>query len=90
MEIADAARRDEGRRAGIELDTSNKKALLAEAARLAEEALGDADGAAELWRQVLAIDGADADALAALGRILEARGRWLDLADLLFQWSDGS
>ncbi len=71
------------RRAAIELDTEAKKAMLAEAARIAETALGDADGAVELWQKVRAIDDTDADALAALGRILEARGRWPELADLL-------
>jgi tetratricopeptide (TPR) repeat protein len=71
------------RRAAVELDAEQQRALYGEAARLAEESLGDRDGAIELWQKVLGIEESDAQALSALGRLYESRGRWADLADLL-------
>ncbi|MEO6951123.1 MAG: tetratricopeptide repeat protein [Polyangia bacterium] len=71
------------RRASVEIDADAKKALYAEAAQLAEQSLGDPDGAVELWRKVLEIDDTDSSALAALARLLEQRARWPELADLL-------
>ncbi len=73
------------RRAAIELDAEQKKALYAEAAQLAERSLADVDGAVDLWRQVLGVDDTDEAAVTNLGRLLEQRGRWLELADHLTQ-----
>ena len=69
--------------ADVELDEERKKGRLREAAVLAEEALGDAAGAAVLLRKILETDGSDASALDELIRIDLARGRHADVASLL-------
>ena len=76
------------RRASIEADVDAKKALYSEAAQLAEQSLGDPDGAVEMWRKLLEIDDTDAQALAALARLLEQRARWPELTDLLARAAD--
>ena len=52
-------------------------------ARLAEERIGDVDTAIEAWQSVLSWDDLNPEALAALGRLYEAAGRWQDLVDIL-------
>ena len=71
------------RRAVIELDVEVKGRLFAEAARLAEESLGDPDGAIELWQKARELSETDEVALQALTRLYEVRGRWRELAELL-------
>ena len=87
------------RRAEVELDVTDKKRLLTEAATLRQAFMtrnpqtGSAppdelrsstgDDAVAAWRKVLAVDEADATALDALAALHEAAGRWRDLVDVL-------
>ncbi|MBK8482366.1 MAG: hypothetical protein IPL40_14575 [Proteobacteria bacterium] len=64
-------------------DVARHALLLARAARLAEERLGDADAALADWRRLLALRESDAEALSAVLRLLEQLGRWEPLAEAL-------
>jgi tetratricopeptide (TPR) repeat protein len=56
--------------------------MLRDLAKLEEEQLGDLDSAARHWRDALAIDPADRDALAALQRLAEQAGRWSEVVSV--------
>jgi tetratricopeptide (TPR) repeat protein len=83
----DAAQLSEilARRSELELDVTQKKAFLAEAARLYEASLGDTQKAIATWKQVLDADEGDVGALDALARLYESGSRWQDLVDTLTQ-----
>jgi len=83
----DAAQLSEilARRSDLELDVTQKKALLAEAARLYEVSLGDGEKAIATWRHVLDADEGDAAALDALARLYESASGWQELVELLQQ-----
>jgi tetratricopeptide (TPR) repeat protein len=57
--------------------------LLHKSGILLREELGDLDGAASIYEELLEIDPEDASAIAALDAIYTERERWTDLADLL-------
>jgi len=71
------------RRAELELDSESRKAMLREAAEIAEARLGDVDAAAELVSSLLEADDADVAALDTLARLRGAQGRHGEVADLL-------
>ncbi|MDB4928055.1 MAG: domain protein putative component of TonB system, partial [Myxococcaceae bacterium] len=71
------------RRAEVEFDGDARKAMLREAATLAEGPLGDVDLAAELAAAALEVDDADTNSIDELARLRRAQGRWEDLAELL-------
>jgi tetratricopeptide (TPR) repeat protein len=77
------------RLAVIEPDASERRRVLGEAARLAEE-LGDTDHALGLWGRRLETDAKDAEALDATVAILEARRRWEALVAALERRHDAS
>ena len=60
-----------------------RKELLHKAARIQETALGNADAAIDLYREIVEIDPQDHEAVEALDRLLIAGERWQDLADHL-------
>ncbi|MBK6848155.1 MAG: tetratricopeptide repeat protein [Proteobacteria bacterium] len=64
-------------------DTASQTALLARAACLGEERVGDADAALADWRRLLALREDDSQALAAVLRLLEQLGRWEPLTEAL-------
>ncbi|MEZ4406388.1 MAG: hypothetical protein R3A52_07935 [Polyangiales bacterium] len=70
------------RLAGLESDPTAKRAVLGEAAKLAER-LGDGDRALRAWGARLAIDNADAEALDATVELLARAGRWEPLIETL-------
>jgi tetratricopeptide (TPR) repeat protein len=57
--------------------------VYARMARVASEALGDEDGAIDLWGRVLDIRGEDPQALAALEEIYGRRGMWEEIVDVI-------
>lgn len=69
--------------AGVEDDPEARRTVLGEVARVALEELGDADRATRAWRQRLADDAADGDALDGLVVSLERAGRWAELVEAL-------
>jgi tetratricopeptide (TPR) repeat protein len=71
-------RRDVARLAG-----ADKRARLAQMARLAAERLGDAREAIGLWNEALSVDEHDPEALAALSALYEREKRWPALAEIL-------
>ncbi|ACY16316.1 tetratricopeptide repeat protein [Haliangium ochraceum] len=73
-----------GRMAEITYEPENKRRYLVEVAELRGE-LGELDAAVEAWREVLALDEGDRDALARLAIIHEQRGDWYALIDILGQ-----
>ncbi len=66
----------------LERSKAVRRNVLGEAARLAE-ALGDADRALSNWREVLAADPDDVEALAAVAQLLERNERWAELVEAL-------
>ena len=70
------------RKAEIIEDPDARKQLLAYAANIRDEIQQNPEGAVELYRQVLAVDDADATALDALERIFIQLERWEDLKDI--------
>ncbi|MEM7155053.1 MAG: hypothetical protein AAF799_19550 [Myxococcota bacterium] len=64
-------------------DPEQRFALASERAALAEDRLGNADRAIEVWRSVMREDGYDARASEALERLYRAGGKWTALVDLL-------
>ncbi|HTT71480.1 MAG TPA: hypothetical protein VMG32_09680, partial [Anaeromyxobacteraceae bacterium] len=73
------------RQAGVASSPEAKKELLLEVATVMEEQLSDREGALEAYRQILAIDPADPNALRMLGRLLGVAERWEDLVGVLGQ-----
>ncbi|TAK30476.1 MAG: tetratricopeptide repeat protein [Myxococcaceae bacterium] len=71
------------RRAEVEFDGDARKAMLREAATLAEGPLGNVDLAAEISAATLEVDDADPTSIDDLARLRRMQGRWEDLADLL-------
>jgi tetratricopeptide (TPR) repeat protein len=71
------------RRAEVEFDGDARKAMLREAATLAEGPIGNLDLAAELAAATLEVDDADTASIDELARLRRAQGRWEDLAELL-------
>jgi tetratricopeptide (TPR) repeat protein len=70
------------RRASISDDAGRKTALI-ELARLDEEALADPDAAIASHRRILEVDPGYLPSYQAIGRLLEAAGRWAELDELL-------
>lgn len=64
-------------------DTSEQRAALTEAARVALDELGDADRSAEIFRRVLAVHPSDMDAIGGLIQALRATSRPQDLIQAL-------
>jgi tetratricopeptide (TPR) repeat protein len=64
-------------------DDAARREVLIELARLEEQQLGDAEGAAARYRAILELVPDDAEALAALDRLATAAGRHAELADVL-------
>lgn len=71
------------RQAEAAADPAARKALLARVATLEETRLDDRAQATATWRDVLAGDPDDADALAALERLYELGAQWTELGDIL-------
>ncbi|MBN1656341.1 MAG: tetratricopeptide repeat protein [Deltaproteobacteria bacterium] len=67
----------------VESDEIEKREHFREAARLAEESLGDIDLAAQCLQDVLAVDDRDVDALDNLARIRSLQQRWKEVIELL-------
>jgi golgin subfamily B member 1 len=65
-----------------------KKATLLEVAKIYDADLGDVDEAVSALKRVLELDGADADALAALSALFKREQRWADLAGVLARARD--
>ncbi|HEY3816211.1 MAG TPA: hypothetical protein VGL81_03520 [Polyangiaceae bacterium] len=63
----------------------DRKRRLREVAGLCEGTLRDAEGAANAWRQLLALDRTDEAGRQSLSRLLERTQRWDDLANLIEQ-----
>ena len=63
-------------------DGSDELALWRELAELRTESLADATGAIDAWREVLAANGGDRDAIAQLEELYEQEGRWHDSVEL--------
>ena len=64
-------------------DPQRRFELASEVAQIAEERLGSADRAVEMWRAVLREDGHDDRAASALMRLYRDSGKWTALVDLL-------
>jgi tetratricopeptide (TPR) repeat protein len=60
-----------------------RKQRLREVAAISEAKLKDVEGAIEVWRNVVALDPADADASKSLKRLLQRTARWDELAGVL-------
>lgn len=69
-------------------DDSARRSMLFEVAEIEERNLRDTDAAAKRYRDVLALDAHDPEALAALSRLAEAGGRWEELGTLIAQRRD--
>lgn len=72
-------------RAGVKL----RAELLAKAATVTEERLGDPEEAIRRWRGALNALPSHVEAMAALTRLLSERGRWLELVNALEQHAIG-
>ncbi len=93
LRLLEALRRVEGReadlvatlrrRAEIEFDVTARTELLREAAKVAEEKLGDTDQAADIVVKILEGDEGDLEALDALARLRRLQGRHAEVADAL-------
>lgn len=68
--------------AGLEPAPATRRAVIGDAARLAET-LGETDRALALWRQRISNDGDDLPALDAVITLLEGAGRWAELVTAL-------
>ncbi len=71
------------RRAAEEMDTVERRRMLAEAAQLHADALADPNKAIALWREVRDIDESDGEALAALLHLYQATGQTEEEVQLL-------
>jgi tetratricopeptide (TPR) repeat protein len=71
------------RRVEQTFDLDIRRARLMELGHLRADKLGDAAGAAAAWQQVLAIEDADAEALAALENLHRGAGDWSALVGVL-------
>ncbi len=71
------------RHAALAADVSQKKDLLFEVATIMEDHLSDRDGAMEAYRQILAVDPEDPNALRLLSRLLGSAERWDELTEVL-------
>jgi tetratricopeptide (TPR) repeat protein len=69
----------------LEIPVEQRLARLREAAMLSESKLGDVDGTAHAWREVLALVPTDDEANNKLRRLLTRLARWDELAQLLTQ-----
>ncbi len=69
----------------LTIPVEQRLARLREAAMLSESKLGDVDGTAHAWREVLALVPTDEEANNKLRRLLTRLSRWDDLAQLLTQ-----
>lgn len=78
-ELADVRRRH----AEVVADPTLKKEFLFEVATIMEDHLLDRDGAMEAYRQILAVDPEDPNALQLLGRLLGGAERWDELVEVL-------
>jgi tetratricopeptide (TPR) repeat protein len=70
----------QGKLVGVLQGKSERVELCRAQAELYEQRLGDADSAIKVWQRSLQIDPADPGSQRALVRLLEAGGRWRDLA----------
>jgi tetratricopeptide (TPR) repeat protein len=71
------------RRAEVELDISEKKRMLREAALVAESKLRSVDTAAEVLQSLLDVDDSDLEALEQLARLRGLQSRHADVAELV-------
>lgn len=71
------------KRAELEYDPSQKKAICSEIARMAENQLHDDRMAEKAWKGLLESDESDADAQAELCRLYEKLGRYADQIEIL-------
>ncbi len=71
------------RRAEIELDVSEKKRMLREAASVAESKLGSVEIAGDVMKSLLDADDSDVDALEQLARLRGLQSKHEEVADLL-------
>ncbi|HEU4383787.1 MAG TPA: tetratricopeptide repeat protein [Anaeromyxobacteraceae bacterium] len=71
------------RHAQVVADPTQRKDLLFEVATIMEDHLLDRDGAMEAYRQILAVDPEDPNALRLLGRLLGAAERWDELVAVM-------
>jgi tetratricopeptide (TPR) repeat protein len=71
------------RLAGVASSPVAKKELLLEVATVMEEQLSDRDGAIDTYRQILAVDPEDPNALRLLARLLGAAERWEELVGVM-------
>ncbi|MEZ4464450.1 MAG: hypothetical protein R3F43_08040 [bacterium] len=71
------------RRAELAFDLDVRRARLMELGTLRATKLDDAEGAAQAWTGVLALEETDAEALAALEALYQRRGQWADLCGIL-------
>jgi tetratricopeptide (TPR) repeat protein len=71
------------RHAEVVQDPTQRKDLLFEVATIMEDHLSDRDGAMEAYRQILAVDPEDPNALRLLGRLLGAAERWDELVAVM-------
>jgi tetratricopeptide (TPR) repeat protein len=69
------------RKVELTSDPGEQEALLAEAAEIQDQKLGDPQAAISLYREILELDPASARALSALDGLLERQQLWSDLAD---------
>lgn len=73
------------RQSTLETELNARRSLLVRLANLLETQLDDAEGAIAVHSERLELDPSDADALAALERLYESRGRWESLIGILQQ-----
>jgi tetratricopeptide (TPR) repeat protein len=71
------------RHSEVVADPTQRKDLLFEVATIMEDHLSDRDGAMEAYRQILAVDPEDPNALRLLGRLLGAAERWDELVAVM-------
>lgn len=71
------------RRAEVELDVTEKKRMLREAASVAESKLGSVDTAADVMKSLLDADDSDLEGLEQLARLRGLQGKHDEVADLL-------
>jgi golgin subfamily B member 1 len=73
------------KQAAVTYDVGEKKAILFQAARLAESELGDQKRAITAYNEILELDEAETDALDALIGLTEQRGEYAQLVELLLR-----
>lgn len=67
----------------VVLGDTGRADVTAKMARVAADHLGDAEGAIQLWKDVLDLRGEDPEALNALGNLYASLERWAELVEIL-------